>query len=104
MVTLLSEPGALFLIFHLWGLPIVLAGIVNRTIDDGLGDSDTLQKVTYFPTTSNVWQNASCTTICAIQPDISKAFKETYTAATYSPQLDYMSITMKFNGKWIGHL
>lgn len=98
MVALRSEPGALFLILFLWHLPLVLAGIVNRTIDDGFGDSDTLRKVTYLPTTASVWQDASCTG-CAIRPDISRAFKGTYTAATYNPQLGSMSITMKFNGK-----
>ena len=89
---------SLFLVLHLWSLPLVLAGIVNRTIDDGFGDSVTLQKVTYLPTTSNVWQNQLCTG-CAIQPDISRAFMGTYTAATYHPALGSMSITMKFNGK-----
>ena len=97
MVALRSKPGALFLILHLWNLPLVLAGIVNRTIDDGFGDSVTFRKVTYFPTTSNVWQNASCT-VCAIRPDITRAFNGTYTAATSNPQLP-ISITMKFNGK-----
>ena len=104
MVDLRSKPGALFFILHLRNLPLVLAGIVNRTIDDGDGDSDTLQKVTYFPTILNVWQNASCAG-CAIQPNITMAFKETYTAATYNPQIiESMSIKMKFNGKWISCL
>ena len=103
MVALRSEPGALFLILFLWNFQLVLAGIVNRTIDDGFGDSDTLRKVTYLPTTSSVWQNASCTG-CSIRPDTSRAFKGTYTAATYNPQLGSMSITMKFNGKLFGYL
>ena len=93
-----SEPGALFLIPLLWNLPLVLTRIVNRTIDDQFGDSDTLQRATYLPTTSTVWQDQSCSG-CLIQPDISRAFKGTYTAATYNPQLGSMNITMKFNGK-----
>ena len=92
---------SLFLILHLRSLPLVLAGIANRTIDDGFGDSVTLQKVTYFPTVSNVWQNASqCVNTCYIQPNITRAFEGTYTAATYNPHLlESMSITMTFNGK-----
>ena len=94
-----SEPGALFLIFFLWNLPLVLAGIVNRTIDDQFGDSDTFRQVTYLSTTSDVWRNQSCGG-CPIQPDIARAFKGTYTAAfTNNTQLGSMSITMKFNGK-----
>jgi len=93
-----SEPGALFLILFLWNLPLALAGIVNRTIDDRFGDSVTFQRVTYLPTTSTVWQDRSCRK-CLIQLDISRAFKGTYAAATYNPQLGPVSITMKFNGK-----
>ncbi|KIM48570.1 hypothetical protein M413DRAFT_437782 [Hebeloma cylindrosporum] len=97
MVALRSEPGALFLIFFIWNLQLVLAGIVNRTIDDAFGDSSTLRQVAYLPTTLNVWQDLTCSG-CLIRPDTSRAFKGTYTAATYSPQLGSMSITMKFNG------
>ena len=98
MVALRSQSGSLFLVRFLWNLQLVLAGIVNRTIDDGFGDSDTLRQVTYFPT-SYAWQNATCNAFeCLIRPDVSKAFKGTYTAATYFPP-GSISITMKFNGK-----
>jgi hypothetical protein len=99
MVASSSQSGSLFLLHFLWNLQLVLAGIVNRTIDDGFGDSDTLLPVTYFPT-SHAWQNATRKAIgCLILPDVSKAFKGTYTAATYFPPGPGISITMKFNGK-----
>ena len=97
MVALSSQSGSPFLIPFLWNLQLVLAGIVNRTIDDGFGDSDTLRPVTYFPT-SYAWQNATCKAIGCLSPDVSKAFNGTYTAATYFPP-GSISITMKFNGK-----
>ena len=101
MVSVHFEPSALFFILFTWHfLAPALAGIVNRTIDDGYGDSDTRRLVTYLPNTSSVWQDATCSG-CSIRPDTSRAFKGTYTAATYNPGLSSMSITMKFNGQSI---
>ncbi|KAF8998267.1 hypothetical protein BDQ17DRAFT_1411126 [Cyathus striatus] len=72
--------------------------IVNRTIDDSLGDSDphTFTKPLYNPP-SGVWDDETCQK-CAIKPDPSKAFKNTYTAATYNPGLQNVSISMGFEG------
>jgi len=82
-------------------LPLALAGIVNRTIDDQFGESVTFQRVTYLPTTSvSQYDVENICRMCPLQPDISRAFKGTYTVATYSgTQLGPVSITMKFNGK-----
>ncbi|KAF8998269.1 hypothetical protein BDQ17DRAFT_1428557 [Cyathus striatus] len=73
-----------------------LAGIVNRTIDDSFGDSQTSQKPLYLPR-AGVWDDQTCKT-CAINPDPSKAFMKTYTAATYSPDINNISISMGFEG------
>ncbi|KAF9014181.1 hypothetical protein BDQ17DRAFT_1419087 [Cyathus striatus] len=73
-----------------------LAGIVNHTIDDTYGDSQTLQLPTYLPAV-DVWADQTCGG-CAIQPATSKAFKNTYTAATYHPGLQNISISMDFEG------
>ncbi|KAF9030411.1 hypothetical protein BDP27DRAFT_1246162 [Rhodocollybia butyracea] len=70
---------------------------VNRSIDDGFGDSVTGQKPVFLPITPGVWANQSCTS-CAIQPPTSDAFDNTYTAATYHPALDNISITFDFTG------
>ncbi|PPQ88330.1 LOW QUALITY PROTEIN: hypothetical protein CVT25_012441 [Psilocybe cyanescens] len=98
MVILRLGPGALFFLYFLgFGPLLVVAGIVNRTIDDSFGDSQTGLQVTYLPTTSGVWKDETCIG-CAINADTSQTFKGTYTAATYAPSLNSISITMKFNG------
>ncbi|KAF9014189.1 hypothetical protein BDQ17DRAFT_1230755 [Cyathus striatus] len=71
------------------------ARIVNVTIDDGYGDSLTHQLPIYLPLT--VWSNQTCKG-CAIKPDPSRAFMQTYNAATYHPKLQNVSITMGFEG------
>ncbi|KAF9532857.1 hypothetical protein CPB83DRAFT_903366 [Crepidotus variabilis] len=89
--------SAVLLLFLIWSwvLPTE-AGIVNRTIDDGFGDSQTGDKPIFLPATK-VWDDQSCSG-CAIRPDISSAFKNTYTAATYNPGLGSMSIELSFEG------
>lgn len=94
-------PGALLLLLLFgFGPLFVIAGIVNRTIDDTFGDSQTGLGVAYLPTTAGVWKDELCVD-CAIKPDTSQTFKGTYTAATYAPSLNRISITMKFNGALI---
>lgn len=66
------------------------AGTVNRTIDDSN------QSVIYAP--EGVWSNQNCGG-CAIKPNVLQAFDGTYTAATYHPQLEFVSIGMQFSGK-----
>lgn len=101
MVFLRLPPGAVPLLVAAWLLSSpVEAGIVNRTIDDTFGDSQTNQLVTYSPTTAGVWQDETCVG-CAIVPDVSQAFKGTYTAATYNPGLGSMGISMQFSGERI---
>ncbi|KAF9469397.1 hypothetical protein BDZ94DRAFT_1293776 [Collybia nuda] len=69
----------------------------NRTIDDTLGDSVTGEKPIYLPTTVGVWQNADCKG-CLLQPDRILAFNGTWTAATYTPTLESMSVELAFKG------
>ncbi|KAF8197599.1 hypothetical protein BJ912DRAFT_953983 [Pholiota molesta] len=89
MVILRRGPGALSWLVFAWLLPsLVFAGVVNRTIDDSFGDSQTGLQVTYQP-------GGGC---CAIKPDVAQAFKGTYNAATYNPGLGSVNITMQFNG------
>ncbi|KAF5330548.1 hypothetical protein D9619_005238 [Psilocybe cf. subviscida] len=74
-----------------------VALISNRTIDDALGDSVTGQKVVFLPSTQGVWSNQDCIG-CALNPDTTKAFDSTYTAATYNSGLGSISATLKFQG------
>ncbi|KAF8869881.1 hypothetical protein CPB84DRAFT_1693684 [Gymnopilus junonius] len=73
-------------------LPLVQGGAVNRTIDDASSD------VIYSPITpQGPWANQNCE-VCAIKPDLSQVFDNTYTAATWYPTNGTMSITMQFTG------
>ena len=100
MVFLRLPPGAVPLLVVAWLLSSpVDAGIVNRTIDDSFGDSQTGQLVTYSPSTG-VWDDETCVG-CAINPDVSQTFKGTYTAATYNPGLGSMGISMQFSGECV---
>lgn len=92
-------PGALtfFLLYPLIATN-VNATLVNRTIDDTLGDSVTLSHPKYRPDTSGVWEGADCTG-CAIQPDKAFASNGTWTAATYNPGLGSMSVELEFTGE-----
>ncbi|KIK61855.1 hypothetical protein GYMLUDRAFT_42271 [Collybiopsis luxurians FD-317 M1] len=77
--------------------PVTSAVGVNRSIDDTLGDSVTGQRPTYLPSTSGVWEDNTCSG-CALAPPISSAFQDTYTAATYNPDLKNISISFDFTG------
>ncbi|CAA7270986.1 unnamed protein product [Cyclocybe aegerita] len=79
------------------------AKLVNRTIDDGFGDSETGVRPVYRPrlsdNTPTIWKNQDCSPLdCAILPATRKAFTGTYTAATYYPDTRNMSITFQFTG------
>ncbi|RDB22152.1 hypothetical protein Hypma_010655, partial [Hypsizygus marmoreus] len=69
----------------------------NRTIDDTIGDSVTGNRPIYLPATDGVWEDATCKG-CSIKPDKSRAFKGTWTAATYNSGLGSMSIELPFKG------
>ena len=89
---------ALQVLLCLLRLDSVWSRVVNRTIDDTFGDSETQRLPLYLPSTSGVWKGASCSG-CAINPDVDKAFKSTYQAATYAPNSGKISITLTFNGE-----
>ncbi|GAW10091.1 salicylate hydroxylase [Lentinula edodes] len=78
-------------------LSFVSSTAVNRSIDDTLGDSVTGNRPTYLPDTTGVWEDNTCSG-CALEPDISSAFDDTYTAATYNPELKNISISFDFIG------
>ncbi len=71
------------------------AGLVNVTIDDTYGDLTTGQKPIYQP--SGPWKGPSCTS-CDIVPSAALALDGTWTAATYDPSLNNISITFSFTG------
>ncbi|TFK63344.1 hypothetical protein BDN72DRAFT_902473 [Pluteus cervinus] len=73
------------------------AALVNRTIDDTLGDPITNFRPLYAPTTG-AWEDASCST-CFIQPSKDLAFDGTWTAATFRPEdFSSMSVQLQFTG------
>ncbi|RDB27678.1 hypothetical protein Hypma_003230 [Hypsizygus marmoreus] len=93
---MLFSRGFLFPLLSLYALR---AGAVatNRTIDDTIGDSVTGSRPVYLPATVGVWEDATCSR-CSVNPDQSRAFKGTWTAATYNPGLGSMSIELPFQG------
>ncbi|KAJ3770466.1 hypothetical protein FB446DRAFT_744175 [Lentinula raphanica] len=82
---------------YLCQIQLVSAVGVNRSIDDTLGDSVTGDRPTYLPGTSGVWEDNTCAG-CALAPATAKAFDGTYTAATYNPNLNNISISFDFTG------
>ncbi|CAA7270983.1 unnamed protein product [Cyclocybe aegerita] len=76
-----------------------IAVVLNRTIDDGYGDPVTGKMPIYFPPSKpeSPWNNQTCGG-CAIQPNLNMTHRRTYTAATYHPFLQNMSITLDFTG------
>ncbi|KAF8630449.1 hypothetical protein AX17_005426 [Amanita inopinata Kibby_2008] len=73
------------------------AALKNRTIDDTLGDEVTHVRPVFLPTTPGVWEDETCKG-CAVQPDRNLAHDGTWTAATYNPTLQNISITLEFSG------
>ena len=94
-----------FFIFILLPISLCFAAGTNRTIDDGLGDVITGLQVEYLPLNSPnntgepFWKHEDQCNGCAILPDRTKAFDETWTATTYFPVIEYMSIGFRFSGK-----
>ncbi|KAF9063869.1 hypothetical protein BDP27DRAFT_1426428 [Rhodocollybia butyracea] len=73
---------------------------VNRSIDDGFGDSVTGLKPVFLPTTGglDIWRNETCPpSICTIIPPTSSAFDETYTQSTVRAG-EEINITFDFTG------
>ncbi|KAF8891352.1 hypothetical protein BD779DRAFT_1699861 [Infundibulicybe gibba] len=93
MLKRLGSPVLLHTIFSLFqtirGVPS------NQTIDDTKGDSVTGALPVYLP--AGPWDDASCGG-CAIHPDPDKAFRGTWTAATFHPELMNISINFGFQG------
>ncbi|TEB15069.1 hypothetical protein FA13DRAFT_1721327, partial [Coprinellus micaceus] len=71
---------ALQVLLCLLRLDFAWGRVVNRTIDDTFGDSETQRLPLYLPR------------------HVDKAFKNTYQAATYAPDSGKISITLAFNG------
>ncbi|KAE9383763.1 hypothetical protein BT96DRAFT_1008812 [Gymnopus androsaceus JB14] len=94
-------PGAIFFHALVSNVAVVLSAGVNRSIDDTLGDSVTGQKPIFIPSTPGIWQDPTQCSVapgCALQPPTTSAFDGTYTAATYHPELNNISISFDFTG------
>ncbi|KAE9396742.1 hypothetical protein BT96DRAFT_96058 [Gymnopus androsaceus JB14] len=89
-------PAAFF--FHALVSNVVLSAGVNRSIDDALGDSVTGQKPIFLPSTPGVWKSQTHCPGCTLLPPTTSAFDGTYTAATYYPDLQNISISFDFTG------
>lgn len=70
--------------YSLWfsGANIVLADIVNTTIDDKYGDPDTGALVTYSPALS--WNDGSTCTGCTARFDKNRAYMGTWHDGTFA--------------------
>ena len=92
----LAGPVALVYSLFTIYLQTVAAALVNRTIDDQFGDSVTGVVPVYSPV-KGAWNDQTCGG-CAIKADVSRAFMQTYSAATYNPSLISMGINIHFSG------
>lgn len=72
------------------------AVLVNRTIDDQLGDPTTNTYPVYSPVGD--WQQGATCSDCAIKPDVSKAFDGTWHDSTFYPGSTPKSVSVTFNG------
>ncbi|EDR05496.1 uncharacterized protein LACBIDRAFT_329829 [Laccaria bicolor S238N-H82] len=91
----LSVIGYALTSLYLWQ-PGLATIIVNRTIDDELGDSVTGLRPVYFPT-ENVWDDQTCdSSKCSHVPSVAQAVNGTYTAGTHRPTMGLMGISMQF--------
>ncbi|KAF8877507.1 hypothetical protein BD779DRAFT_1693531, partial [Infundibulicybe gibba] len=73
--------------------------LVNRTIDDGLGDLQTGLKVQYLPLRSSselVWKSQHTCDNCVINPDRTKAYSNTWNSATCLGET--VAATFSFHG------
>lgn len=75
------------------------AAIVNRTIDDSSGDPITGTRPEFLPNIST-WNDHTCAG-CRIQPDVNRAFGNSWHETTYNPQRGRQSIVIPFNGEYI---
>lgn len=84
----------------LFNIYILVGAATNRTIDDQLGDSGTGAQVVYSPTEFNggpVWRGSDNCAVCAIAPDDSKTFDNTWTSATYFANQGIGNISIGFD-------
>ena len=94
-LTGLSALGHALVSVYLW-FPRVASFTVNRTIDSQLGDSVT-GLLPIYSLAIDGGDTQACIK-CTVKADVSQAFMGTYLAATYSPSLKSMGISMQFNG------
>lgn len=93
-----------FLVFILVRISLSIAAGTNRTIDDVYGDVVTGLQVEYLPLNSPnntgepFWKHEDQCDGCAIMPDRTKAYDQTWTATTYVPAIEDMSIGLRFDG------
>ena len=71
--------------------------LVNRTIDDQFGDPITGTYPTYSP--ADGWQPGAGCSVCAVRPDVFKAFDGTWRDTTYHPGDAPRTVTVTFSGK-----
>lgn len=94
----LSAPY-LFLALATFSFAVVDGVLVNRTIDDNLGDSVTGEQPTYLP--DGGWALGSICTTCNIHPglvDLNKTFDRTWHDTTHHPGGPDQVITVTFSG------
>ena len=70
--------------------------LVNRTIDDQFGDPTTGTYPTYSP--ADGWQPGAGCSVCAVRPDVFKAFDGTWRDTTYHPGDAPRTVTVTFSG------
>lgn len=98
----MAHPGWQLLFLSLLHFLLTSALELNITIDDQFGDQVTQEKPVFSP--ASAWATQTCVG-CAIKPDVTKMYDQTYTAAIFEPDKGtvFNAIDFQFNGANSSH-
>ena len=95
-------PLALIILVHLLLMPLILAKLVNTTVDDDGLDPKTGSRITYIITPSGRWSNGQTCTGCEARPNASQTYNGTWHDCTYDPSVLSRATPQTFTFEFTG--